>query len=51
MPGLLCFQELLAPVPAGLEADLAKLFPPPVHDMLALGHARMLDDMKMPARG
>jgi indolepyruvate ferredoxin oxidoreductase beta subunit len=26
-----------------LQADLAHIFPPPVHDMLALGHARMLD--------
>ena len=40
---LLSEKELLAPVPKGLEADLASLFPPAVHDMLALGHARMLD--------
>jgi indolepyruvate ferredoxin oxidoreductase beta subunit len=39
---LLSDQELEAPVNRGLEADLAKKFPAPVHAMLALGHARML---------
>jgi indolepyruvate ferredoxin oxidoreductase beta subunit len=39
---LLSNEELPAPTESGLEADLAKLFPPPVHAMLALGHARML---------
>lgn len=40
---LLSEEELLAPVPKGLETDLSENFPPQVHDMLALGHARMLD--------
>ena len=40
---LLSNQELPAHVPPGLDADLARMFPPPVHAMLALGHARMLD--------
>lgn len=31
------------PPPAALPADLARRFPPAVHDMLALGHARVLD--------
>lgn len=30
-------------VPQGLSPDLAQAFPPVVHDMLALGHARLLD--------
>lgn len=29
--------------PAALPADVAQMFPPAVHDILALGHARMLD--------
>ncbi|MBT2323297.1 indolepyruvate oxidoreductase subunit beta family protein [Variovorax paradoxus] len=32
-----------APVPCALPAEVAQLFPPPVHDMLALGHARVHD--------
>ncbi|MDP1742840.1 indolepyruvate oxidoreductase subunit beta family protein [Polaromonas sp.] len=40
---LLSDQELPAPVSNGLEADLASIFPSPVHEMLALGHARMLE--------
>jgi indolepyruvate ferredoxin oxidoreductase, beta subunit len=35
--------ELLPQYFKGLPADLASKFPPPVHDMLALGHARMLE--------
>jgi indolepyruvate ferredoxin oxidoreductase, beta subunit len=35
--------ELLPRYSKGLPADLASQFPPPVHDMLALGHARMLE--------
>jgi indolepyruvate ferredoxin oxidoreductase, beta subunit len=34
---------LLTPVSKGLRPDLAHTFPPPVHEMLALGHARMLE--------
>lgn len=41
--GLLSEEELTAPVSKGLEADLAHMFPAEVHDMLALGHARMLE--------
>jgi indolepyruvate ferredoxin oxidoreductase beta subunit len=40
---LLLNEELTAPAPKGLAADLAQKFPPPVHEMLALGHARMLE--------
>jgi len=40
---LLSDQELYTPVNHGLEPDLFNIFPPPVHEMLALGHARMLD--------
>lgn len=40
---LLSDQELVAPAPKGLGADLARIFPAQVHDMLALGHARMLE--------
>jgi indolepyruvate ferredoxin oxidoreductase beta subunit len=40
---LLSNQELATPVNKGLEADLIKIFPPAVHDMLALGHARMIE--------
>ncbi|MDP2035428.1 MAG: indolepyruvate oxidoreductase subunit beta family protein [Polaromonas sp.] len=40
---LLSNEELPAPASKGLDADLARMFPPPVHAMLALGHARMLD--------
>jgi indolepyruvate ferredoxin oxidoreductase, beta subunit len=35
--------ELLTPVYKGLQPDLAQKLPPPVHEMLALGHARMLE--------
>jgi len=35
--------ELSMHVPYGLEADLASEFPAAVHDLLALGHARMRD--------
>lgn len=40
---MLSNEELLAPAPKGLEPDLAHIFPVEVHDMLALGHARMLE--------
>ena len=40
---LLSDQELPALSSKGLEADLIHIFPPPVHEMLALGHARMLE--------
>ena len=40
---LLSEQELPAPARQGLEADLLHIFPPAVHEMLALGHARMLE--------
>lgn len=40
---LLSNRELSTPASHGLEADLAHIFPPPVHAMLALGYARMLD--------
>ena len=40
---LLSGQDPIAPVPQELEADLARLFPQPVHEMLGLGHARMLE--------
>ncbi|MDO9384985.1 MAG: indolepyruvate oxidoreductase subunit beta family protein [Hyphomicrobiaceae bacterium] len=39
---LLSEQELPAPAIRGLEPDLARMFPPSVHTMLALGHERML---------
>jgi indolepyruvate ferredoxin oxidoreductase beta subunit len=32
-----------APVQPTLSAEMARAFPPPVHDMLALGHARLVD--------
>ncbi|VTU15502.1 putative indolepyruvate oxidoreductase subunit B [Variovorax sp. SRS16] len=32
-----------APVSRALPADVARIFPPPVHDLLTLGHARVLD--------
>lgn len=35
--------ELLAPISRGLPADLASTFPQSVHDLLTLGHARMLE--------
>ena len=35
--------ELLPQYSKGLQPDLALKFPSPVHDMLALGHARMLE--------
>jgi indolepyruvate ferredoxin oxidoreductase, beta subunit len=35
--------ELLPQYPKGLQPDLASHFPAPVHEMLALGHARMLE--------
>ncbi len=35
--------ELLTSIQQGLQPDLAQKFPLPVHDMLALGHARMLE--------
>jgi indolepyruvate ferredoxin oxidoreductase, beta subunit len=35
--------ELLPPYSKGLQPDLAHKFPPPVHEMLSLGHARMLE--------
>jgi indolepyruvate ferredoxin oxidoreductase, beta subunit len=35
--------ELLASTHKGLSADLAHKFPSPVHEMLSLGHARMLE--------
>ena len=40
---LLLNQELTVSITKGLEPDLAKNFPAPIHDMLALGHARMLE--------
>lgn len=40
---LLSKEELSAPASKGLEADLTSLFPSEVHDMLTLGHARMLE--------
>lgn len=40
---LLSNEGLLTPAKQGLEADFIKLFPPAVHEMLALGHARMLE--------
>ena len=36
-------RELVKHVEKGLEADLASHFPPSVHDLLALGHARMVE--------
>jgi hypothetical protein len=41
--GLLLNEELPAHISTGLEPDLAAKFPSPVHHMLGLGHARMLD--------
>jgi indolepyruvate ferredoxin oxidoreductase, beta subunit len=35
--------ELLPQYSKGLKPDLASIFPPQVHEMLALGHARMLE--------
>lgn len=43
LPGQQPEQPLQASPGNGLEADLARLFPQPVHEMLALGHARMLE--------
>ncbi len=40
---LLLNEELLAPVSIGLEANFSGKFPPQVHQMLRLGHARMLE--------
>lgn len=40
---LLSDQELVEPATKGLEADLSSSFPAAVHDMLALGYARMLE--------
>ena len=40
---LLSNEEHTVPVITGLGADLALIFPVQVHDMLALGHARMLE--------
>jgi indolepyruvate ferredoxin oxidoreductase beta subunit len=40
---LLSNSELLAPIPCGLQPDLARNFPSSTHEMLALGHARMLE--------
>lgn len=40
---LLSEQELPAPASKGLDADLAHIFPAPVHAMLALGYARLLE--------
>ncbi|MDM0037815.1 indolepyruvate oxidoreductase subunit beta family protein [Variovorax sp. J22G21] len=40
---LLSNQEPSAPVPQPLPPDVAQAFPLPVHAMLALGHARLLD--------
>ena len=36
-------KELSTQYPQGLEANLASIFPKNVHDLLILGHARMLD--------
>jgi indolepyruvate ferredoxin oxidoreductase, beta subunit len=37
-------KDELLPLPSrGLQPDLASIFPPPVHEILALGHARMLE--------
>lgn len=41
--GLLSEEEPTVPISKGLEVDLAHMFPAEVHDMLALGHARMLE--------
>ena len=40
---LLSNEELPVIVNKGLQPDLALIFPPQVHEMLALGHARLLD--------
>ena len=40
---MLLKNELLVLHSIGLQPDLASKFPAPVHDMLALGHARMLE--------
>ncbi|XXQ55179.1 indolepyruvate oxidoreductase subunit beta family protein [Xenophilus aerolatus] len=40
---LLSKEERAAPAPRALQADLARKFPAAVHEMLALGHARVLD--------
>jgi indolepyruvate ferredoxin oxidoreductase, beta subunit len=40
---LLSTSEHEAPVPSGLEADLASKFPVAVHTMLGLGHARLVE--------
>ncbi len=41
--GSLLNQELIMNATQGLEADLASIFPRNVHDLLVLGHARMLE--------
>ncbi len=41
--GLLSDEENVAPAPTALPAELAARFPPQVHSMFTLGHARMLD--------
>ena len=41
--GLLSDSEQAAPAAQALPADLAQKFPPAVHPLLALGHARVLD--------
>ncbi|MBC7379728.1 MAG: indolepyruvate oxidoreductase subunit beta family protein, partial [Burkholderiaceae bacterium] len=40
---ILSSEDHAAPVKQQLPADVAALFPPAVHDMLALGHARMVE--------
>ncbi len=40
---LLSDSELPAPARQGLEPELAKIFPPAAHAMLALGHARLVE--------
>lgn len=40
---LLSTSEHEAPVPSGLEADLASRFPAAVHTLLGLGHARLIE--------
>jgi len=40
---LLADDEPAAPAPATLPADVAQAFPPALHDILALGHARLVE--------
>jgi indolepyruvate ferredoxin oxidoreductase beta subunit len=40
---LLSEEEQISNTPKGLAPDLAKNFPPAVHDLLGLGHARLVD--------